>query len=145
VQAAGSPVTGEPPRELFGHHPAWRAPRWLLWTSGAVAVVGLGALLLGPSEGTLAGALLGRLPFQLGLVGLLVCAGGRASATLDERGVRCRSVVREDSMTWAELAAVQPVGRRGAVLRAADGRTIRVRPLPVGVARALQDAVRRSP
>jgi len=138
-------LTGEPPRELFGHHPAWRAPRWLLWASGVVAAVGLGVLLLGPPEGTLAEALVGRLPLQLGLVGLLVCAGGRSSATIDERGVRCRSLVREDSVTWAELAAVQPVGRRGAVLRAADGRSIRVRPLPVGVAQALREAVRRSP
>lgn len=138
-------MTGEPPRELFGHHPAWRAPRWLLWTSGVVAVLGLAVMLLGPPATTLGEAVLGRLPFQLGLVGLLVCAGGRASATIDERGVRCRSLVREDSVTWAELAVVRPVGRRAAVLRAADGRTVRVRPLPVGVAEALQDAVRRSP
>lgn len=138
-------MTGEPPRELFGHHPAWRAPRWLLRTSAAVAVLGLGLLLLGPSATTPAGALLERLPFQLGLVGLLVCLAGRSSATVDERGVHCRSLVREDSVTWPELSAVQPVGRRGAVLRAADGRTVRVRPLPVGVAQALQGAVRRAP
>ncbi len=138
-------MTGEPPRELFGHHPAWRAPRWLLWTSGVVAVVGLGVLLLGPPATTLGDSLLSRLPFQLGLVGLLVCLAGRSSTTIDERGVQCRSMVREDSVTWAELAVVQPVGRRAAVLRAADGRTVRIRPLPVGVAEALQDAVRRSP
>ncbi len=114
------------------------------WTCGALVAVAVAVFLLGPGGDDLTHELAWRVPLQLGLVGLVSLVVGRAAGrttTIDETGVRCSSRVRTDAVRWEELADVRVRGG-GAVLRAVDGRTVRVAPLPRDVAEALRTAVR---